>query len=346
MDVICLVRQNKAVQQPQVEAVGMGAYLLIRIDLNVEKNEWFGLSMERPSGALGEVHPKMPVEGNRSPRFWRRKKRKKRMPWSDMDQECVEELQDYYRHLALVREGIAGLGKEILALPEPDSNYQMVYDKSLVWLGRPETARAGNILAQIWQKYLPYPEFQGQATKQWLERLAPEAPCPSVLILGMGEGIYSILEKHARKIREVRWILFREDCDEVFQNFIEEFYLEHGLPIRYTVIDDVAYFAETGINCHERTTVYDFTGSLYVTIQKMFPGSIWLDIRFSHTKWEQISAFSKGKKEYLEYRSLYKLWTEKQKKYNRPYFLDSTEENRYNTLETVGARGYKSKQES
>ena len=200
-------------------------------------------------------------------------------------------------------------------------------------------------MARMWQEYFPIPEFGEYGSPEWMEQLIPETLCPNILILGNGMGIYKVLEKHARKIKEVRWILFREDYDEVFRNFIEDFYLEHGLAIRYHVITDVAYLAEKGVGCAEATTVFDFTGSLNVRIQKMARGSMWLDVRASYAKWQQLNPFAEGKNAVLEYRSLYKMWTEKQKKYNRPYFLDSIEENGYNTLETVGARGYKGKEQ-
>ena len=310
METICLVRKDTTLQEPCVEAVGMGGYLLIRIGLDVDWNRWFDISLEMPKA----------------------------------DKSGGTSIEEYCRNNRYVQDSLRALAHRICSLPEPDGDIHLVYDGKIAWLGQPEMARE-SIMARMWQEYFPIPEFGEYGSPEWMEQLIPETLCPNVLILGNGLGVCKVLEKHARKIKEVRWILFREDYDEVFRNFVEEFYSDYGLAIRYHVITDVSYLAEEGVRCTERTTVFDFTGPLYVNVKKMAPGSTWLDVYSCQTKWEQIRPFSEGAKRTCEYRSLYKMWTEMQKKYNRPYFLDSIEENGYNTLETVGARGYKGKEQ-
>ncbi len=331
MDVICFVEHKNGIMEPRIEPIGMGSYLLVRIGMDVDRNRYFEHVLERPYQVqFGEVLPKKP---------WRRCHRKQyRKQYIAHCREEVERrlerLRQYHKALDETECSLRTLLRRVMALPEPDSRFHMVYEGNMGFLSKRGQSRMVGSLATLWQQYFSFPEFKDYKTAFWLRPILPEKIEENVLVLGHSKAMYAILERSARKMKELRWILFQEDVDEGFWDFVENCYEEHGLVVRYQVISEVTYLGE-GISCPEPTTIFDFTGSIHVTLKNVVRECTWVDVMSAPQKQRQLEGL-------VNYNSLHKIWREKLKKYNRFYFLDSIGEKGYNAIVPVGVRGYKS----
>ncbi len=354
MDVICFVENRNGIGEPQIEPIGMGSYLLVRIGLDVDRNRYFGYELEEPimgcvmGGALAPLQ--FPARVQSAPslhqeqcgevprkRLWGRRHRKQytKQCRKQYRERCqreaehrLERMRAYHKVLDETERSLRALFRQVVALPEPDSSFHMVYEGNTGFLSKRGQAQAVGTLATLWQQYFTFSEFKDYKKAFWLRPILPQKIEANVLVLGHAEAMYAILERSARKIKELRWILFQEDVDEAFLNFVEECYEEHGLVVRYQVISEVTYLGE-GISCPVPTTIFDFTGPIHVTLKHAVRECTWVDAMSAPQKQRQLEGL-------VNYNSLHKIWRQILKKYNRFYFLDSVGEKGYNAFVSVG----------
>ncbi len=264
MDAILYFYQKKGITKPKVEPVGQKTYMLVRIGLDVEQDEWFGQKVGREESGAGEdVQPK--EAGGRQRRFFllgclwdrctarreRKKEEARRQAVKEAKRRLEEERQE---RLRLVGQSVRELSEEALSLVVGTRDCFLVYEDSL---RRHLTTRESEVsegeergdeeaggetdwpvrnlyrkeLPILWKEGFPLPEFTRYTDPFWVELLAAEAVLPHFVVLGSAPCLFSLMERQAHRMKSLCFILMEKDLTQELLDFTEDFYEEYGLAV-------------------------------------------------------------------------------------------------------------------
>lgn len=170
---------------------------------------------------------------------------------------------------------------------------------------------------KLWRECWRLPGFAEYHETVWVEELLTYATKDAFLILGYAPCIGNILNRHAVKMRSVRWILKPEQYTEAVQQFIDTFYEEFGLVISLQVSEPGEEWVKLRPFSAAPINVLDFTQEEKLSACDVAKGSIWLDMDSLEGKERRMESRCPQ----IAYFSLKKLWSH----------LDTIGKNRYNT---------------
>lgn len=398
MDTILYFYRKRGLERPETEPVGLKAYLLIRIGLDVEKNRWFGRELEEMAseeagdaeGAWGREEESAAGGRRGAGEDFRGPEPARDEALDDRPQECLRGLRKALRHPLkamgfqrmerkrkraklserLTRESeearlpAAGqqildqveammecLAREVAEFAEDMDSCLCVYEDSVrkaligerkaaevgIWgdgwggngggredaSGYAHGARQGESRRQtkaqtslpaLWQRYFPMGEFHGYTEKYWMEQLFQRAACFHFILLGTAEGIFSVIEAYAGRMKSLRWVVTEAEYDRELEAFVEDFYTEYGLAIELQLLKDWSDLKRLRLFCKEAVNMVDFTGEACRAVLTVPEGSIWLDMFSVEEKKRRILARGKN----IAYISMKELWKIAQKRCNCP----------------------------
>lgn len=170
---------------------------------------------------------------------------------------------------------------------------------------------------KLWWECWKLPEFREYHEFVWAEALMQSATKDSFLILGYAPCVGTILNRHATKTRNVKWIMKPEQYTEAVQEFIEAFYQEYGLAISVQLLEEGEEWIRFRPSGVMAVNVLDFSGEEKLSACDVGKGSIWLDMDSLEGKERRIETRCPQ----IAYFSLKKQWSH----------LDTIHKNRYNT---------------
>lgn len=180
--------------------------------------------------------------------------------------------------------------------------------------GRDSGEETQTTISSLWQKHFPLEEFHDYTQKRWMEQLFQRATAPHFILLGTAEGIFPLIEAYADRMKSLRWILVRAQCDEKLYDFVEDFYTEYGLAIELQLLENEAALKRMRFFGREAVSIVDFTGEVYMAVSAVPEGSIWLDMFSVEEKKRRILAREKK----VAYISMKEIWKIAQKRCNCP----------------------------
>lgn len=297
----------------------MKSYMLVRIGLNVGEEEWFGLNLregeERKEDESRNLPANFPEKKERFPaRFFRlfprtgpgAKRRKVR--------EENERKRRQAERIGRTEEELEKLFQRIRELTGEPEDWRCVYESGV----RKAVMEGGErILPALWKKYFRE-EFDGYLQPFWMERLLSRAIHYDYVILGNCSGIYALLEKRARQIRSLRWLLPEAEYDGELSDFAENLYMEYGLAIETETFQSREAFRKMRLVCGKPVNILDFTGDMYFCRAEAAEGSVWLDMSAREEKRYRIAGRPGG----IRYESLKEMWKQARRRCEAPKLSD------------------------
>ncbi|HBA47474.1 MAG TPA: hypothetical protein DCZ91_06680, partial [Lachnospiraceae bacterium] len=264
----------------------------------------------REAGPVGE----MPVSGRgerQGRRFWRRRRERlkekaeaaRRKALLAQREERIRRTEASIKRLALEVAELAGEGNLCYCA------YDNRVRKALL-----ENCRHGSILPVLWQRCFEWREFADYTGRFWVEQLMQEAVLPHFVILGTADCIPELLEKYARGMKSLRWILAEADCTPELEGFVEDFYIEFGLAASLQVLPGPKEFKRLQLACALPSNILDFTGEPGIGICGVAKGSIWLDMWSVEEKRRRILGRGPG----ISYFSIKEKWKYAQRRCKSP----------------------------
>ncbi len=360
METIIYFEKKRDLKEPVVEPIGMKTYMLVRVGLDVEPDRWFGAKLGKPI-----YEPRSAMEQGRETGEWKlsilhpiRARRLRRRVIQSQSRECearYEHLREYHIQLEQWRgkireteEAMSRLHADLTALHQPREPIYAVYEDALrkvlfpkgnrqEWnVELPDDACKGSMVARLWYHRLPFQEFTSYIHPFWVEQLVGDEICVHlprhVLIIGRHTGVNWFLRKYAPHLKSINWLLPERDCEQGFEQFLEDFYEEFGLVIGCRTYSDEIMLRRENISGSERTLVFDFAGGENLPAVKLAEGSLWVDLYASESKQRKVQSAYPA----LTYISLKSKWKQAQKSRNKPFVLDIVGGNGYNTWESEG----------
>lgn len=254
----------------------------------------------KEDGPAGE----MPVSGRderQGRRFWRRRRERlkekaeaaRREALLAKREECIRRTEASIKRLALEAAELAGEGNLCHCV------YDNCVRKALI-----ENCGHDSLLPVLWQRCFEWREFADYTGRFWVEQLMPEAALPHFVILGTAGCIPELLEKYARGMKSLRWILAEADRTPELEEFVEDFYIEFGLAVSLQVLPGPKEFKRLQLVCALPSNILDFTGEPGIGICGVAEGSIWLDMRSVEEKRRRILGRGQG----VSYFSIKEKW--------------------------------------
>ncbi len=305
---------NKDLREPVIEAkteAGPGAplitdktagqeYLLIRVGLCLKGEEWFGQSvgqnMPPEQQALLETQtPETPYKKGILGLLQRARKKRQEERHREQMQRLLEQLLSAREEqLKAVREQMQLTAERILKKVDREGECGYVCGEDIsrcaAW--------------QTWLKCFPVKEFDSYLQSFWAGQLLPRAVHPRFVILGACEGIDSLIECCAHRMKALRWILREKECSQEIMDFVEEFCVEYGLAIDLQTLPGRAAYRRMQLTCPVPANILDFTGEPCIATSGVARESIWLDMRSSEEKRRRIAGRDTG----IRYYSLREKW--------------------------------------
>lgn len=171
-----------------------------------------------------------------------------------------------------------------------------------------------SVLGGLWQKWFSWKIFEGYADSFWAEQLMDRAVWPRFVVLGMAECIPEIIERHAVRMKSLRWIIPEADCTEEVQEFVEDFYTESGLAIALQTIPSVGEFKRMQLLSELPANILDFTREPHIVVSGLAEGSVWIDMQSMEEKRRRIQGRDAG----TVYVSLKEKWKYAQRRCKNP----------------------------
>ncbi|SOY29509.1 hypothetical protein AMURIS_02230 [Acetatifactor muris] len=329
MDTIIYFLKKKGLKEPLIEPVGLKSHMLIRVSLDVEEEDWFGISFRmaepgyqsRSASEAAEMQ-KQEKQDNRSSmwhplkalrQMYRVKKEagqeKRRRRAEALEQEKL--LAEREERIGRTEEAIGRLLRDIKALAEEERDCCCVYENKV---RKALLAAEKCVLSFLWQKYFDFPEFTDYAGSFWVKLLMPQAVWPHFVILGTAPCLYAVLEEAAHRMKSLRWIVPEEDCTDELLEFVEDFYTEYGLAIALQPLTGKAAWKRFRLSAPLPVNILDFTGEMQGTMSEIAETSVWLDMLSSEEKRRRIAGRNSG----IVYVSLKEKWKYAQRRCNRP----------------------------
>lgn len=353
MDTILYFLKKKGIQAPLVEPIGLKKYMLIRVSLNVEPEEWFGMSLRMPSrpdkpdgqGSGQEMEESrlnkhnfletlLRISRGGKKRYLLRKEQK--MEKAREKAEILERekrLAEREELLQQTQEELSKLVRNVMELAGEDSDCYCVYAdnvrKVLIGSGVQgqeqtvsqeqteifrEDSQREKSLPVLWRHYFDYREFAGYCHSFWVEQLMPQAVWPHFVILGTAPDVFPMLEKYACKMKSLRWILLEADYTEELLADVEDFYTEYGLAIELQYLEGPSAWKKFCLLCTRPVNILDFTGEARLPVSELPEGSVWLDMLSVEEKQRRIMGRSNG----IQYISLKEKWKYAQRRCSSP----------------------------
>lgn len=352
MDTIIYFYKKRGLKEPAIEPVGMKAYMLVRVALDVGKEEWFGRKIDKAEEEIkgegiafgqvmkpGDCHGRFlrhPIQAIRQARW---QKSQKRLAGGNARQAQIRRdglLAEREERLKGIKAAMEKLASEVLELADASGECFCVYEdgvrkelmESESWaIARGDWQRAyldgengkndsRQTLSDMWRSCFPIPEFAGYGQTFWMGRLLPEATLPHFVILGTTSCVYALIEGLAHRMKSLRWILLEKDCNQEQLDFAEDFYTEYGLAITLETLESEAMYRRLRLGCGMSVNVIDFTMETQVPVWEMAEGSVWLDMMSVEEKRRRIQGRGMG----IAYFSLKEEWRHAQKRCNCPIF--------------------------
>ena len=345
MDTIIYFLKKKGLKEPLIEPVGLKSHMLIRVSLDVEEEDWFGISFRmaepgyqsRSASEAAEMQ-KQEKQDNRSSmwhplkalrQMYRVKKEagkeKRRCRAEALEQEKL--LAEMGERSCRTEKAIERLLRDIKELTAEERHCCCVYENSVrKMLIAEKTENFNNvtdmsqveagkgILPVLWQKYFDFPEFTDYTGSFWVKLLMPQAVWPHFVILGTAPCLYAVLEEAAHRMKSLRWIVSEEDCTEELFEFTEDFYTEYGLAIVLQPLAGNAAWKRFRLAAPLPVNVLDFAGEAWGASTEIAEGSIWLDMLSSEKRRRRITGQGNG----IAYVSLVEKWKYAQRRCNSP----------------------------
>ena len=308
MDTILFFCKKKGIPKPVIEPIGMRTHLLIRIFLDVEWEEWFGVKLEcetpeamiseREKGKEGRAkngasNKSIMQSVRKLLGFFDIRGRIEKKRWQrQQEREYARLLQEHEKMLEWIEEAVQKLAFDILEMTVGWKDCFCVYEDCVrkVLVGKERNSCAGrednlqksisfdkeHILCGVWGKYFRIEEFQRYTQRLWVEEVLARAVLPHFVILGMAPCLPDIIEKYAHKMKSLRWILPENEYSQEIQEFMEDFYTEYGLAIMPLVVP--AGQRRIQAVCTDPSNILDFTQEVQRHFRQTAKGSIWLDM--------------------------------------------------------------------
>ena len=171
----------------------------------------------------------------------------------------------------------------------------MVYDESVdKWLKIHD-------LWGWWEKNWPVPALEDYHDAVFARRLMEQVHLSHFLVLGYAHCVPQLLTGQARRMKSLRFLLKKEP--EGLEEFIEDFYEEHGLAASVRVVEGNSFKGER-IVCAQPTAILDFSGESRILTADIVRGSVWLDMDSLEEKRRRIEDRNTG----IYYFSMKKEW--------------------------------------
>lgn len=295
----------------------------------------------REAGPAGEMP--VPGRGERpGRRFWRRRRERLKEKAEAARREAL--LAEREERIRRTEASIKRLALEVAELAGEGNLCYCVYDncvrKALIRNGERETGNTADMVAEwetgevpgtpepgmgkergsspylpiLWGHYFKWREFADYTGRFWAEQLMPEAVQPHFVILGNAACIPELLEKYARGMKSLRWILAEADRTPELEEFVEDFYIESGLAVSLQVLPGPKEFKRLQLVCALPSNILDFTGEPGIGICGVAEGSIWLDMQSVEEKRRRILGRGPG----ISYFSIKEKWKYVQRRCKSP----------------------------
>lgn len=304
--------KKRGLQEPETEPVGLKSYMLVRVALDVNEDEWFGVKLGQPEAEAWDeaAEVRKPDDSGRKRGFLKRRRERKRMREEAQRREAllaeregrIQEAEASIQRLAGQVAELAGEGNVCYCVYESGIRKKLLGKRGcgskimtdMSEEGGPEDApeterdRHQTILPVLWQRYFDQSEFTDYSGRFWVEQLMPEAVLPHFVILGTAACIPEIIEKYAGGMKSLKWILPEAGCTEEVQGFVEDFYIESGLAVSLQTLSDAGEFRKLRQICVLPSNILDFTEEPNINTSGAAPGSIWLDMQSVEEKRRRI----------------------------------------------------------
>lgn len=332
MDTIIYLYKKRGLAKPVIDSYQMKDYLLVRVGMNVEENQWFTHSIA-PYSAMTSMQ-ELPLEQSTQEvkeapphrftleSFLRRlseyKKKRDRVQALKHRRKFFEEehalvcqeleifLSELNHYVDQRYECCCVYGDAVrrgLVLPE---NYGR---EDLDGLSQDAVRSREDVvpsfwLPQIWQQYWQIPEFNAYLQLRWVEPLLENAMLHHFVVLGYAECTPAVILHCARRMKSLRWILQEQDCTEELQGFVDDFYGDYGLAATLQPVPGGRAFARLLLVSKAPVCVLDFTGEPHISPGGIAKGSIWIDFQSVEEKARRVLERQEG----ISYFSLKEIW--------------------------------------
>jgi len=317
MDTIIYLYHSQETENYRIEKWREKEYCLIRLGIpmllwkNLKILEQ-GLEKRTVSEQISEI----PIKGRWFDRRTHKHKRQQLRSPSQAEQTASEDTsaQEQYAMLLPLLAKLSELQKDLCILGEnPQETYCVLED-----------FLKEKIDTRIWWEHWTLPEFGSYCERIWAEELMKYAKGDSFLILGTAACVEKILEWYGAEMRNVKWVLKPKQYTEAAEEFMDWFYEEFGLAISLELLGENEEWIHSRPNSVTPVNVLDFTGVEKLFANDVAKGSIWLDMDSLSGKERRFESRCPQ----ITYYSLKKHWKHLEK---APFYLDTTDKNRYNT---------------
>lgn len=333
---------KRDLKEPEIEPVGMKRYMLVRVGLNAGREEWFGLklgkeefapedSRERDGSVFGDVQGKTEKElygpegreerlaaglfgriraacsRRRNGRLEEKKRQAER-------QEKERLLAERELRAGRTEEALRKLAAELSDMADEPGKCYCVYESGVRKAVMAEGNGKDAVLPFLWHKYLEWGEFRDYGKVFWTERLFSKSLWNHYVILGTAPCIYGLIEKYARNMKSLRWILAEADYSQEVLDFVEDFYIEYGLAIDLQTFEGCGSGRRFALSCQEPSNIIDFTEDILFECQGAAEGSVWLDVFSVEEKKRRLLARNPG----IRYFSMKEEWKRAQRRCRTP----------------------------
>lgn len=325
MDTIIYFYQKRSLEEPLVEPIGQGSYLLVKVAMDVGEGRWFQVKLPvygQQAEASGKAVPGKEIlsgKGNRDlaggdrKGFWpgwisvlgqgqdRRKQERRRRLWQEAFRQASGQ----------VEAGVAKLVRQIGEFVEDWKECRCLYDGAVgKWLVPRQDLEEGDsvkyLLPRLWQKHWDIPEFTDFFGIRWVEPLLSAARLPHFIILGNAPCVPEVILACADRMRSLRWVLREEDMTQQIQDFLEDFYLDYGLAVILQPLEGSRGDPGYDYKSQVPVCVLDFSGEERFLTGAVCRGSIWLDMASQEKKERRLLGRDSG----ITYHSLRIYWRE------------------------------------
>ncbi len=335
MDTIIYFYQKRNLEEPLIEPIGQGRYLLVKVAMDVGDCRWFRMRLP----AYGK--PESPRPENVSKGIFqkwiatlaqcrnRRKQERRQRLWQEAFRQMSGQVETQITKL------VRQIGEYVEDWRECRCLYDEAVRKWLVleegqeegrergWLdgmdsrpyarlrtaGRGETGSlpegdfAKHWIPRYWQKHWDIPEFADFFSMDWVTPLLSMARLPHFVLLGTAPCVPDVILACAHRMRSLRWVLREKDLTQEILDFVEDFYLDYGLAATLQTLE-----GDRGFSCKSQVPVcvLDFSGEDRIRPGAVARGSVWLAMASAEKKERCFLGRDSG----ISYGSMRKSWRE------------------------------------
>lgn len=300
MDTIIFFYKKRDLSEPLTEFKRLPGCRLIKVGFCAGGEEWFGhcTGQNVPEEMARQLEEPVTetVEGKGLPGLVRRLQRRvlERKRRARVQKKLEELLAEREAEICAVEEQMKSAAAYIMGKAGGEDTCSYMCEDSL----------ENSAVWSVWLKFFPVKKFEGYLQRFWIEQLLAYAGHHQLVILGSCEEIFGVIEKHACKIKSLRWFLREEDCSGEITGFVEDFYIEYGLAIDLQTVSGRNAYRKLRLTCPEPADILDLTGEPCAAAAGVARGSVWLDAFSSEEKQRRIVCRNTG----IHYFSLKESW--------------------------------------